>query len=159
MYLVGKCTKWCFTLTLQKALLSMIWLSSGSLSHPNHHDEGGSVLPGDCVRSQFRGVGAAQRDLQGSRRSSKTKGTLWHRLTHLKKHYFLSHQFQHPPHMSSLLHRTENPFLKLSAVNHLQLRQIHLASTEFQTYWANKPLMRNHCSLTGYVDRVAVKAK
>lgn len=121
-----------------------------------------------CVRSQFRGVGAAPRDLQGSLWSSETKGTLWHRLTHPKKHYFLSPQFQHPPHMSSSLPRTESPFLKLSAVNYLQLRQIshadtgrqtHLASTEFQTDWTNKLLVKSHCSLTGYVDGVAVKAK
>ena len=85
------------------------------MSHPNHRGEGGSALPGDSVSdpsSEEVGGGgvAAPRDLLGSPRSSETKGTLWHRPTHPWKHYFLSHQLQHPPHMSRSLPRTESLF-------------------------------------------------
>ena len=60
-----------------------------------HPDEGGSVLPGDCVsdpEEEWGREGAVLRTLLGSPWTSKTKGTLWHRLTHPRKHYFLSHQ-------------------------------------------------------------------
>lgn len=75
-------------------------------------------------RSGGGGGHAAPRDLLGSPRSSETKGTLWHRLTHPRKHYFLSHQLQHPPHMSCSLPRTESPFLTSSAVKHSQQQSV-----------------------------------
>lgn len=121
----------CLMSTLQMALISIIWLSSW-LHIPPKPPRWRRISAAWrlCVRSQCGeagGVGgglAAPRDLLGSPRSSETKGTLWHRLTHPRKHYFLSHQLQHPPHMSCSLPRTESPFLTSSAVKHSQQQSV-----------------------------------
>lgn len=75
---------------LQIASLSTIW--PNFISQPNRHSDGGWRL---CVRSQCRGKreggkGAATGDLLRAPLSNNTKATLWHRLTHPRKHYFLS---------------------------------------------------------------------
>lgn len=103
--------KRCLMFTLQMALLSMIWLSSWLHIPPKTAmvtvDQ--RCLETVCQIPVWRGREGrggedeeageegreAPKDLLGSPRRSETKGTLWHWLTHPRKHYFLSHQLQH----------------------------------------------------------------
>lgn len=93
------------TFSLQMALLSIIWPSSWLRIPPKPPQRGRISLETVCqipVWGCRRRRGAAPKDLLGSSRSSETKGTLCHWLTHPRKHDFLSRQIQHPPHNEQL---------------------------------------------------------
>lgn len=91
--------------SLQMALLSIIWPSSWLRIPPKPPLWGRISLETVCqipVWGCGRRRGAAPKDLLGSSRDFETKGTLWHWLTHPRKHDFLSRQIQHPPHNEQL---------------------------------------------------------
>lgn len=91
--------------SLQMALLSIIWPSSWLHIPPKPPQWGRISLETVCqipVWGCGRRRGEAPKDLLGSSRSCETKGTLWHWLTHPRKHDFLSRQIQHPPHNEQL---------------------------------------------------------
>lgn len=114
--------------TLQMTLLSIIWPSSWLHIPPKPPWWLRISTAGDCVSDPSvegqQEEGVAPKDLLGSPQSSETKGTLWPWLIHPRKHYFLSHQIQHPPHMSCSLPRTESPFLTSSAAQHSQQQSV-----------------------------------